>query len=110
MTHNEIYSGADQNTNVDDILYARVRGTNGGVFKVVFTNPPSFEKVFVPSTSTSGSHAIAVDVVVHVFLNPAREFYGLERFWGDAKFEYITEDSEKTAVKTNQQALYHNKP
>ncbi len=34
-----------------------------------------------------------VDVVVHIFLKPAREFYGLERFWGDAKFEYITEDS-----------------
>lgn len=41
-----------------------------------------------------------VDVVVHAFLKPAREFYGLERFWGDAKFEYITEDSVKPKTKS----------
>ena len=41
-----------------------------------------------------------VDVVVHAFLKPAREFYGLERFWGDAKFEYITEDNVKPKRKT----------
>ncbi len=48
-----------------------------------------------------------VDVVVHAFLKQAREFYGLERFWGDAKFEYITEDKVKskgkTKKKTNQE-------
>jgi ribosome-associated protein len=42
-----------------------------------------------------------VDVVVHAFLKPAREFYGLERFWGDAKFEYVTDDSLKAKKKTN---------
>lgn len=41
-----------------------------------------------------------VDVVVHAFLKQAREFYGLERFWGDAKFEYITEDEVKPKRKT----------
>jgi len=30
-----------------------------------------------------------VDVVVHVFVKDTREFYGLDRIWGDAKTEAI---------------------
>ena len=35
-----------------------------------------------------------VDVVVHIFRDEAREFYGLERLWGDAKFIEIKDDDE----------------
>ena len=37
-----------------------------------------------------------VDVVVHVFHNEARRFYGLEKLWGDAKMETI---GDKVPVK-----------
>lgn len=30
-----------------------------------------------------------VNVVVHIFLNETREFYGLEELWGDAKVTHI---------------------
>ena len=32
-----------------------------------------------------------VDVVAHVFQPQRREFYGLERFWGDAEIEEISD-------------------
>ncbi|MDZ7721504.1 MAG: ribosome silencing factor [candidate division KSB1 bacterium] len=35
-----------------------------------------------------------VDVVVHIFKEQAREFYGLERMWGDAQFMEIKDDDE----------------
>jgi ribosome-associated protein len=34
-----------------------------------------------------------VDVVVHIFRPDARTFYGLERLWGDAPMEEITDQS-----------------
>lgn len=33
-----------------------------------------------------------VDVVVHIFRPEAREFYGLERLWGDAKIDSIMDE------------------
>jgi ribosome-associated protein len=33
-----------------------------------------------------------VDVVIHIFLPDVREFYALEKLWGDAKVEELTEE------------------
>ena len=35
-----------------------------------------------------------IDVVVHIFNNETREFYGLERLWADAGIEFISEEAE----------------
>lgn len=40
-----------------------------------------------------------VDVVIHVFHKDAREFYGLDRLWGDAPYETVT-DTPKGLVFT----------
>ena len=40
-----------------------------------------------------------VDVIVHIFQNETREFYGLERLWGDAKLEFVMdEENERRTV------------
>jgi ribosome-associated protein len=37
-----------------------------------------------------------VDVVVHIFHHQTREFYGLERLWGDAE-QIVVKDTDETA-------------
>lgn len=36
-----------------------------------------------------------IDVIVHIFTQSAREFYGLERLWGDAPKSIIGDEQEQ---------------
>jgi ribosome-associated protein len=40
-----------------------------------------------------------VDVVVHVFQQRVREYYDLERLWGDAKIERVTDEDPKASAR-----------
>ena len=41
-----------------------------------------------------------VDVVVHIFQKEAREFYTLERLWGDATITEIKDNDETSGIHT----------
>jgi len=40
-----------------------------------------------------------VDTVVHVFASERREFYALERLWGDARIETVPDDGTSESVE-----------
>lgn len=39
-----------------------------------------------------------VDTVVHIFRPDKREFYALERLWGDAPVEHVSEDQDEIRI------------
>jgi ribosome-associated protein len=40
-----------------------------------------------------------IDIVVHIFHKEVRKFYSIEKLWGDAKIETITDELEEKAAK-----------
>ncbi len=40
-----------------------------------------------------------IDVIVHIFTEEAREFYGLERLWGDAPKTEYNDETSQTVVR-----------
>ena len=58
-------------------------------------------------TSQTESGWILLDfgsVITHIFYKPLREFYALEKLWGDAKVEDITEEKPlKKTAKTQKE-------
>ena len=43
-----------------------------------------------------------IDVVVHIFRNHSRQYYDLEKLWGDARIVRLEEDAEDRLVFTSE--------
>lgn len=51
-----------------------------------------------------------VDVVIHIMDAEKRGYYQLERLWGDAKIEFVTDDASSSDVELLEEVLASNVP
>lgn len=86
-----VLCSADSDTQVKAIADAVIEGT---------------DKIGIPAWRTEGLTQRQwiiidfVDVVLHVFLKEARNFYNLEKLWGDAKIETVVDKPPAPKPKT----------
>lgn len=86
-----VLCSADSDTQVKAIADAVIEGT---------------DKIGIPAWRTEGLTQRQwiiidfVDVVLHVFLKEARQFYNLEKLWGDAKIETVVDKPTSPKPKT----------
>lgn len=86
-----VLCSADSDTQVKAIADAVIEGT---------------DKIGIPAWRTEGLTQRQwiiidfVDVVLHIFLKEARNFYNLEKLWGDAKIETVVDKPPAPKPKT----------
>ncbi|MHB1050903.1 MAG: FlgD immunoglobulin-like domain containing protein [Bacteroidota bacterium] len=99
-THVNISYGADRTSNADDIIYARARGTNGGVFKLDFAGAAT-TKLFTPSTSTSAYHSIGIDLFGNIYYaNPSAEWVRMYTPPSSAPMKWSTKGGMLNVLQT----------